>query len=77
MQLEYSEKEEAILRSKFVSFDLPAATVSLPAISASSPHHNATIFRVIGYGESYICATQVSVYDFIINFISTRLIVNS
>nr|XP_018672828.1 WD repeat-containing protein on Y chromosome-like [Ciona intestinalis] len=62
MQLEYSEKEDAILRSKKISFILPAS-------SQSSPHHKAPMLRTLCLQDSYLCAGQ----DGLLTFWSTDL----
>ncbi|XP_076818537.1 cilia- and flagella-associated protein 337-like isoform X2 [Clavelina lepadiformis] len=58
MQLEYAEKEEAILRAKRIDF-------VLPALSSTTPHHKAPILRVICVADSsYMCAGQDGLFTF-------------
>lgn len=54
MQLEYSEKEEALLRSKKVIFHLP------PIVSSSHFHKaTGTVLRILQIGEStFMCCTK-------------------
>jgi len=54
MQLEYAEKEDAMLRAKRVEF-------VLPAFSSPTPHNRAPVLRIISVAadSSYLCAGQV------------------
>lgn len=54
MQLEYAEKEEAVLRGKRVTFVIPPPSVA-------SPHHKAPVLRILNLADSSLmCCSQVT-----------------